>query len=139
MIILFVILTRESYKLSDPHVILAKYYQDRTYRGFNDKEGYASIVKMENQDDSTKRQLQEAKSRIEEMEKKIAILEGRIPQNYPSVKFLGHKERKRILVSYKQIIFSLLNSLSFPMFNLVKYLLVKHYTVLKLVIYMYNF
>lgn len=52
-----------------------------------------------NSDDITKRELKEAKSRIEELEKKIAILEGRVPQKYPDVKFLGYKERKRILVS----------------------------------------
>lgn len=47
---------------------------------------------------NAKRELQEAKARLAQLEKKIAILEGRIPQKYPDVKYLGHKERKRILV-----------------------------------------
>lgn len=51
-------------------------------------------------DDSTKQELQEAKARIEQLEKKIAFLEGRIPQKYPDVKYLGYKERKRILVGH---------------------------------------
>lgn len=56
--------------------------------------------------DGTKRELVEAKSRIDQLEKKIAILEGRVPQKFPDVKFLGYKERKRILVTYKLFICS---------------------------------
>lgn len=53
-----------------------------------------------NLDEQTRQELQEAKSRIELLEKKIAVLEGRMPQKYPEVEYLGHKERKRILVSF---------------------------------------
>ncbi|VVC87927.1 unnamed protein product [Leptidea sinapis] len=52
-----------------------------------------------NANDNTQKELQEAKARIEQLEKKLAILEGRIPQKYPEVSYLGHKERKRILVT----------------------------------------
>lgn len=57
-------------------------------------------METSNTDDKTKQELKEAKARIEQLEKKIAILEGRIPQKYPDVKYLGYKERKRILVSF---------------------------------------
>lgn len=53
-----------------------------------------------NREDKTQQELKEAKARIEQLEKKIAILEGRIPQKYPDVKYLGYKERKRILVIF---------------------------------------
>lgn len=54
--------------------------------------------KVDVDSEDTKRELKEARSRIDQLEKKIAILEGRVPQKYPDVKFLGYKERKRILV-----------------------------------------
>lgn len=82
--------------------------EDLNYRGFNQepkKEKYLSVDIMEKElepisdEENTKRALLEAKTRIEQLEKKIAILEGRVPQKYPDVKFLGYKERKRILVS----------------------------------------
>lgn len=80
--------------------------QELNYRGFNPlpKKDTLILSEMEKQiepnpkDDSTKQELLEAKSRIDQLEKKIAILEGRVPQKYPEVKFLGYKERKRILV-----------------------------------------
>lgn len=56
--------------------------------------------KVDVDSEDTKRELKEARSRIDQLEKKIAILEGRVPQKYPDVKFLGYKERKRILVRY---------------------------------------
>lgn len=57
-------------------------------------------VKMDSESNvnKDKEELKEAKTRIEQLEKKIAILEGRIPEKYPDVKYLGYKERKRILV-----------------------------------------
>lgn len=79
--------------------------QDLNYRGFNQKPKKDKYIILENKmeskskDDDTKQELLEAKSRIEQLEKKIAILEGRMPQKYPEVKYLGYKERKRILVS----------------------------------------
>lgn len=67
------------------------------------KKEHVQKLKMEKEinkgDDTTKRELQEAKARIDQLEKKIAFLEGRIPQKYPEVTYLGYKERKRILVS----------------------------------------
>lgn len=61
--------------------------------------------KVDVDSEDTKRELKEARSRIDQLEKKIAILEGRVPQKYPDVKFLGYKERKRILVSCHLIFF----------------------------------
>lgn len=47
--------------------------------------------------------LEEAKSKIRELEEKLkfieAKLENRIPKSYPTVKFLNYKNRKRILVT----------------------------------------
>ncbi|KAL0895657.1 hypothetical protein ABMA27_011737 [Loxostege sticticalis] len=67
------------------------------------KKEHVQKLKMEKEinkgDDTTKRELQEAKARIDQLEKKIAFLEGRIPQKYPEVTYLGYKERKRILVT----------------------------------------
>ncbi|KAL4704821.1 hypothetical protein ACJJTC_001296 [Scirpophaga incertulas] len=69
------------------------------------EENYVKIVKMQSdlnnqaENDSTKKELLETRSHIEQLEKKIALLEGRIPQKYPDVTYLGHKERKRILVT----------------------------------------
>lgn len=56
--------------------------------------------KMDSSDnlESTKRELQDAKARLELLEQKLAVLEGRIPQKYPDVEYLGYKDRKRILV-----------------------------------------
>lgn len=82
-------------------------FQDLAYRDFNHmpkRNDYSNnqniLNNMENNkvDDNTKQELQEARARIDQLEKKIAILEGRIPQKYPDVKYLGYKERKRILV-----------------------------------------
>lgn len=50
------------------------------------------------EDSAVRRELFQAKARIDELEKKIAILEGRIPQKFPDVHHLSHKDRKRILV-----------------------------------------
>lgn len=55
-----------------------------------DDNEYRSSVRLE---------LLEAKAKIEELEKKIARLEGRVPEKYPDVKYLGYKDRKRILVT----------------------------------------
>lgn len=80
-------------------------FKDLTYRDFESqpiKEHVSrvkNVMEPSNAADSTKRELQEAKAKIELLEKKLAILEGRIPQKYPDVKYLGYKERKRILVS----------------------------------------
>lgn len=79
---------------------------DRDFIDLPKKLTYSETVKMEdkmqqnNDNEGTKRELLEAKSRIDQLEKKIAILEGRVPQKYPEVKFLGYKLRKRILVRY---------------------------------------
>lgn len=56
--------------------------------------------KMDSSDnlESTKQELQDAKARLELLEQKLAVLEGRIPQKYPDVEYLGYKDRKRILV-----------------------------------------
>lgn len=56
--------------------------------------------KMESSEnlESTKQELQDAKARLELLEQKLAVLEGRIPQKYPDVEYLGYKDRKRILV-----------------------------------------
>lgn len=47
--------------------------------------------------------LSEAKKRIEELEEKLrnieAMVNDRIPKNFPTVKFLNYKNRKRILVT----------------------------------------
>lgn len=48
--------------------------------------------------ENTKQELQDAKARLELLEQKLAVLEGRIPQKYPDVEYLGYKDRKRILV-----------------------------------------
>ncbi|XP_048481980.1 UDP-glucuronic acid decarboxylase 1 isoform X1 [Plutella xylostella] len=45
------------------------------------------------------REVKEAKDKIEKLQKQIAILEGRVPQKFPEVKYLGYKDRKRILVT----------------------------------------
>lgn len=64
-----------------------------------------AAMELKEANDQTKRELNEAKSKIEQLEKKIAILEGRIPQKYPDVKYLGYKDRKRILVSTNYMVF----------------------------------
>jgi len=38
-------------------------------------------------------------SRLLQLEERIRDLESRVPKNYPEVKFLTYKDRKRILVS----------------------------------------
>lgn len=43
-------------------------------------------------------ELLETKARLEILEERIKELESRIPRKYPDVKFLNHKNRKRILV-----------------------------------------
>lgn len=48
--------------------------------------------------ESTKQELHDAKARLELLEQKLAVLEGRIPQKFPDVEYLGYKDRKRILV-----------------------------------------
>lgn len=55
--------------------------------------------------ESTKQELQDAKARLELLEQKLAVLEGRIPQKYPDVEYLGYKDRKRILVCIIYIFF----------------------------------
>lgn len=111
MLLLLLILIKSNVETQGrkSHQSLADDFQDITYRDFKPLpkiDTYINSKKMEEQDsnniigdESTKRELQEAKNRILELEKKIAILEGRVPQKYPDVKFLGYKERKRILVS----------------------------------------
>lgn len=108
MLLLILILKRDTTNdkfTNHQRVAKREDYQDVDFREFDSlpKKSYVKQVKMEvetnNADDSTKRELQEAKARIEQLEKKIAFLEGRIPQKYPEVKYLGYKERKRILVS----------------------------------------
>lgn len=107
MLLLFLILTKDNKGNGSHQRIEDVDVQELKYRGFNQlpkKNTYIESDIMEKQiepnsiDDSTKRELLEAKSRIDQLEKKIAILEGRVPQKYPEVKFLGYKERKRILV-----------------------------------------
>lgn len=75
-------------------------------------------MKQNSDNDGTKRELLEAKSRIDQLEKKIAILEGRVPQKYPEVKFLGYKERKRILVRHLTFTHSTLLYLIFELLKL---------------------
>lgn len=41
----------------------------------------------------------EAAQKIKHLEHKIEQLESRIPKQFPDVKFLNYRERKRILVS----------------------------------------
>ncbi|XP_021200221.2 UDP-glucuronic acid decarboxylase 1 [Helicoverpa armigera] len=106
LLLLFLILTKES---SGVHQIIKEENAEKLeYRGLNglpkmDKFPQTDILEEKKEvntvNDDTKRELLEARSRIDQLEKKIAILEGRVPQKYPEVKFLGYKERKRILVT----------------------------------------
>lgn len=43
--------------------------------------------------------IDEASKRIKHLEGKIKQLESRIPKQFPNVKFLNYRERKRILVN----------------------------------------
>lgn len=112
MVFIFLILKKDKYidnsEVKRHHQRIDDDFQDVGYREFDEipkKEPYVlgeKKIKMEMNnvaDEGTKRELQEAKARIEQLEKKLAILEGRIPQKYPDVQYLGYKERKRILVS----------------------------------------
>lgn len=56
-------------------------------------------------------ELNEAKKRIDILEKKIAFFEGRVPVKYPNVNYLGYKDRKRILVSITLLFSPSLNTL----------------------------
>ncbi|XP_047035810.1 UDP-glucuronic acid decarboxylase 1 isoform X2 [Helicoverpa zea] len=106
LLLLFLILTKEN---SGVHQIVKEENAEKLeYRGLNglpkmDKFPQTDILEEKKEantvNDDTKRELLEARSRIDQLEKKIAILEGRVPQKYPEVKFLGYKERKRILVT----------------------------------------
>ncbi|XP_063977162.1 UDP-glucuronic acid decarboxylase 1 isoform X2 [Diachasmimorpha longicaudata] len=71
-------------------------------------EDRASQERLDNYEDSSivKNQvndLEEAKRRIHELEEKLRTIEAkvndRIPKNFPTVKFLNYKNRKRILVT----------------------------------------
>ncbi|KAI8429945.1 hypothetical protein MSG28_000410 [Choristoneura fumiferana] len=109
MLFIFLILKRDNHEVEalKQHQGLAHNYPDTSYQYINQIAPKYKSLNMEKPveeqehnsvvDDSSKRELQEAKARIEQLEKKIAILEGRIPQKYPEVKYLGYKERKRIL------------------------------------------
>lgn len=110
LIFIFLILRQDKIntKINDrPHQRAENEFQDIAYRDFNHKPkrndyNQHNLKDMETNnkaDDNSKQELQEAKARIEILEKKLAILEGRIPQKYPEVKYLGYKERKRILVT----------------------------------------
>lgn len=44
------------------------------------------------------KELEEAKSKIRELEMRIKLLEGGNPRRFPDVKFLNYRTRKRILV-----------------------------------------
>lgn len=55
-------------------------------------------------DESIRKELEEAKAHIKELQKKIALLEDRVPHKYPEVKYLGYKDRKRILVGHDYLI-----------------------------------
>lgn len=46
-----------------------------------------------------KQQIDEAAKKINRLEGKIRQLESRIPKQFPDVKFLNYRERKRILVN----------------------------------------
>lgn len=107
---MLIILTKtksEDFTSYKHHDRLADDFQDTAYREDNTKKLEYTLsdrAKLESNilliESSLKQKLIEAKERIEELERKIAILDGRIPQKYPDVKYLGHKERKRVLVSY---------------------------------------
>ncbi|XP_028036877.1 UDP-glucuronic acid decarboxylase 1 [Bombyx mandarina] len=107
LILIYLIITKSNSEHGRTHYKIAEEKRDITFRGFNifPKDEYNNINKMNLQSsnevtsDDTKHELAEAKNRIQELEKKIAILEGRMPQKYPEVKFLGYKERRRILVT----------------------------------------
>lgn len=103
VLIVFLILTRENNGHKTHPQTKSDDYRDPTYRGNLKEESYTQLIKMNSQEstshDGTKKELQETKAKLAELEKKIAILEGRIPEKYPNVKFLGVKERKRIIVS----------------------------------------
>lgn len=62
------------------------------------KQVYSKKMDSNENLESTKQELQDAKARLELLEQKLAVLEGRIPQKYPDVEYLGYKDRKRILV-----------------------------------------
>lgn len=109
VIFIFLILRQDKIntKINDrPHQKVENDFQDIAYRDFNhmpkrndyNQHNLKDMETNNKADDNSKQELQEAKARIEVLEKKLAILEGRIPQKYPEVKYLGYKERKRILV-----------------------------------------
>lgn len=99
MFIVFLILSRENKEAKRSQKI------SNDYKNLIDninQENHAHLIKMDNQGNTkhdSSKELQETKAKLAELERKIAILEGRIPEKYPNVKFLGFKERKRILVS----------------------------------------
>ncbi|CAH2211328.1 jg21856 [Pararge aegeria aegeria] len=106
IIFIFLILRQDKLNTTDIRGPHQRRDNDIGYRDFNKMPKEDHIIKRENvdmegnRDDSdVNQELQEAKARLALLEKKIAILEGRIPQKYPDVKYLGYKERKRILVS----------------------------------------
>lgn len=119
MLLIFLILTRDNHEVEafKQQQGLAHNYPDTSYQYINQIAPKYKSLNMEKPvekqesdnvvDDSSKRELQEAKARIEQLEKKIAILEGRIPQKYPEVKYLGYKERKRILVGFSFLLHNL--------------------------------
>lgn len=61
-------------------------------------EGVINKQRVEDRE-SVATELAEARERIAQLEKKLASLEGKILQNYPDVKYLNYKDRKRILVT----------------------------------------
>lgn len=107
MLLIFLVLHKDKIDesgINRQHQRLGDDFQDVGYRDNIEVLPNQKLVKTLNMEinkvesDSTKRELMEAKARIEQLEKKIAVLEGRIPQKYPEVEYLGFKERKRILV-----------------------------------------
>lgn len=103
MFIVVLLLSRENIGNKNHPQKISDDYRDLTYRENLKENNYAQIIKMDNHESTsheiTKKELQETKAKLAELEKKMAILEGRIPEKYPDVKFLGVKERKRIIVS----------------------------------------
>ncbi|XP_063373584.1 UDP-glucuronic acid decarboxylase 1 [Cydia amplana] len=109
LFLLFLILTKDKYEegtrkdnqrliVNSPEITYAQ-IKKIPVRFENTNMENPKPIQSNEAEDSTKRQLQEAQARIEQLEKKIAILEGRVPQKYPEVKYLGYKERRRILVT----------------------------------------
>lgn len=52
-----------------------------------------------------KQEINSCNLRVEELEARIRNLEAVSPKKYPEVKFLTYKDRKRILVRLKSLIF----------------------------------